>query len=63
MLVGKKKHQKLQGTSIKVAKNCPLSTEVLFLCPKLPSFWLFFGNGNSFFALQQSSNHVFQNFN
>jgi hypothetical protein len=29
----------------------------------MPSFWLFFGIGSSFFALKQSSNHVFQNFN
>jgi hypothetical protein len=43
---------------LKSAKKCPHST-VAFLCPNLPSFWFFFGNRNSFFVLNQSSNHVF----
>jgi hypothetical protein len=43
----------------------PLPSEYCgaFLHLKLHSFWLFFGNGNSFYTLNEVQNHVFQNFN
>jgi hypothetical protein len=58
--VFKKHHRK--GHQLRCSKNCPLRTVALFSCPKLPSFLLFFVNGNSFFALKPSSNHVFFQF-
>jgi hypothetical protein len=50
MLYGKKKHKKpSRDINYDVPKIALMVA--LFLCPKLPSLWLFFGKRNAFFAL------------